>query len=286
MEFVFMNEKVRTVSLLVTLVAFSVAGGGCTSLNPDHFLPESIVPAASDRRIDGSVNVQAYAPSISKSRVLYFESGMLRVAVEKAIVQKGLFQRVDRGDADFVLDVWVMDAAREIKVTGEGYVIDVTSIWRLTRTRDGKVIVCDFANGHGVSRAVGTNAHMAALEASTRDMIRKGLSALTDRSTPLAAAYFVEDWPSMGPVVPEGHGKLKENLRKLRTGLTEKEVQGLIPSMTNADRNGDGHVVVYRSPVFDQKSANGALHEVPSPFFPFRVLEFVDGRLIRWVLNK
>lgn len=281
-----MNGKARTLLMLVTAALFAVSGGGCTSLNPDHFLPDSIVPAANDRRIDGSVNVQAHAPSISKSRVLYFESGMLRAAVEKAIAQKSLFQRVKQGDADFVLDVWVTDAAREIKITGEGYVIDVTSIWRLTRTRDGKVIVCDFANGHGVSRAVGTNAHMAALEASTRDLIQKGLSALTDRSTPLAAAYFVEDWPSMGSVVPEGYGKLKENLPKLRTGLTEKEVQGLIPSMANADRSGDGHVVVYRSPVFDQRSANGALHEVPSPFFPFRVLEFADGRLIRWALNK
>jgi hypothetical protein len=281
-----MNEKAQAIVKLVIAAAFTVSGAGCTSLNPDNFLPNSIDPAAHDRRIDGSVNVQAYAPGISKSRVLFFESGMLRVAVEKAIVQKGLFQRVEQGDADFVLDVWVTDAAREIKITGEGYVIDVTSIWRLTRTTDGKVIVCDFANGHGVSRAVGTNAHVASLEASTREMIRKGLSALTDRSTPLAAAYFVEDWPSMGPVVPEGHRKLKENLPMLRAGLTEKEVQRLIPSMANAVRSGDGHVAVYRSPVFDQRSANGALHEVPSPFFPFRVLEFADGQLIRWELNK
>jgi hypothetical protein len=193
-----MNKKKPLILFLVAAVFMLT--GGCFSLNPDNFIPESIAPAGNDRRIDGTVNVQALVPRVSKSRVLLFESGALRSALEKAIAQKGLFQRTVQGDADYILDVWVTDATREIK-TIDGYMIDVTSVWRLTRSRDGKVIVCDFANGHGASHALGSNAYVNSLETATREMIQKGLSSLSDQKTPLAAMYLAGAWPGIRPVI-------------------------------------------------------------------------------------
>lgn len=275
--------------MLVTAVILVMAGG-CTSLNPENFLPQSITPADKDKCFDGTVNVQTFVPIISRGKVnLTFGGsmgGQVRVAVERAIAQKGLFKQIEQGDADYVLDIWVTDVTREIKTLGEGYVIDMTAIWRLTRTRDGKVMICDFANGHGASRAVGTNAYVLSLEASTRSMIQKGLSALSDRSTPLAALYIAEDWPSMGSAIPVGYKTLIENLPKLRAGLLEEEVRKMIPSMANAVRKANGQSVVYESPVYNQMFSNGALREVPSGFFPFRTLIFLDGKLIQWELNR
>lgn len=271
-------------------VACIVTGGGCISLNPDNLRPQSITPVTSDKRFAGTVNVQAFVPHISKGKVnLSFNgslSGRVRVASEQAIAQKGLFQRIEQGDADYVLDIWIIDATHELKQFGEGYVIDISTIWRLTRTKDGKVIICDFANGHGAARAVGTNAHVLAMEASSRDMIQKGLSALSGSSTSLAAMYMAEDWPSMGPAIPEGYKNLKENLSKIRAGLMEEEVRKMIPSMANVVREVSGQSVVYKSPVFDQTLVNNELREVPSFYFPFRTLLFIDGKLIQWELNK
>lgn len=284
-----MNKSKLIIFILVTAVILLMAGG-CTSLNPDNFLPPSIAPVEMDKRFDGTVNVQTFVPIISRGKVnLTFGGsmgGQVRVVVERAIAQKGLFKQIEQGDADYVLDIWVTDVTREIKTIGEGYVIDMTAIWRLTRTRDGKVMICDFANGHGASRAVGTNAYVLSLEASTRAMIQKGLSALSDRSTPLAALYIAEDWPSMGSVIPLGYKTLIETLPKLRAGLLEEDVRKMIPSMANAVRTVNGQSVVYESPIYNQIFSNGALREVPSGFFPFRTLIFLDGKLIQWELNR
>jgi hypothetical protein len=276
--------------IFILAAGLFAATGGCVSLNPENLVPKSIAPSAPEQRYDRSVNVQAFVPMISRGKVnVSFNgglSGRVRVASEQAIAQKGLFVRIEQGEADYVLDIWITNVTREIKQLGEGYIIDMTTIWRLTRTRDGKVIVCDFANGHGAARAVGANAHVLAMEASTRDMLQKGLSALSDRSTPLAALYMAEDWPSMGPAIPEGYKKMKENLPKLHAGLMEDEVQKMIPSMKNAVREVNGQSVVYKSPIYDQTVVNNALREVPSFFFPFRTLLFMDGKLIQWELNK
>jgi hypothetical protein len=283
-------HKNNWIIFFVVAVVTLATVGGCTSLNPDNFLPPSIIPAEKDRCFDGTVNVQTFAPLISRGKVNLIFGGSLggrvRVAVEQALAQKGLFQRIEQGDADYVLDIWITDVTREIKTFGEGYIIDMTSIWRLTRSRDGNVMICDFANGHGASRAVGTNAFIAALETTTRGMILKGLSALSDRSTPLAALYMAQDWPSMGPAIPQGYKKLKEDLPKLHAGLTEDEVGKLIPSMANAVRTVNVQSTVYASPVYNQIFANGALREVPATFFPFQKLVFMDGRLMQWELNK
>jgi hypothetical protein len=300
-------------------------GGGCISLNPENFLPKAIALAGNDRRIDGSVNVQAFVPNVSKGKVALFHSGELRVALEKAIAQKGLFQRIEQGDADYVLDVWVTNAKHELKTFGEGYIIDMTSIWRLTRTRDGKAIFCDFADGHGAAHAVGSNAYVKALEASTRDMIQKGLSALSDRPTPFAAMYIAEDWPSMGSVIPEGYKKMRENWSKLRKGLTEKEVREMIPSMPHRSCSANSYFTdqfqerrsEIHFPAKKEKDKEGTVfvpcgwntqdvtvaftslsghiiidrilsveQEVVEPLYPFYALTFVKGVLERWELRN
>ena len=277
--------------------------GGCVSLNPDHFLPTAITPAGDDQRFEGTLNVQAFAPVISRGKVNVASyvgsiSGSIRVAAEQTLSRKELFNKIEQGEADYVLDIYVTDVTRNIKTFGEGYMIDMTTIWRLTRAADGAVIICDFANGHGASRAMGTNAFVQALETAVREMLVKGVAALSERKTPLAALYMARDWPSMGPAVPTGYRELKENLKKLHAGLTEAEVRALIPSMANAERTDDvlisrtvnsqfdSHTTIFKSPIYNQVFANGGLREVPVFFFPFRKLVFENDKLVQWELPQ
>jgi hypothetical protein len=312
-----MNTKRHLISILA-MAAFMVTGAGCVSLNPDNFVPKSLTPAGNDQRIDGTVNVQAFVPNGSagkfhltdrggevlavlpgapRGRVALFGSGKLRVALEKAIAQKGLFRRIEQGDADYVLDVWIMDAVRVIQALGEGYVIDVTAIWRLTRVKDGKVIVCILANGHGASHAVGTNAYVESLETATREMVQKGLLLLSDRSKPLAAMYVAGEWPSMGAVVPEGYRKMKENFAKLRKGMKEEDIRKMIPSLPNAScsiaAQGRGDEGVVYEPcgwiTYSERELAPGLHQnevVFEPLLPFYYsMTFVNGVLERWELR-
>jgi len=176
-----MKTKLQAI-LLPAIALFTLVGVGCVGLNPDNFLPGSDVPIG-DRRMEGSVDVQAFVPKISRGRVALYDSDTLRVALEKAIVQRGLFRRIEQGDADYVLDVRIEDATHEKIYLGEGYIIDLTAVWTLIRARDGKVIVRDIAKGHGASHAVGTNAYVASMEAATREMIQKGMLKISDQSS-------------------------------------------------------------------------------------------------------
>ena len=292
-----MNKKWNPIKILLIAAAFIVTGEGCISLTPDNFVPRSIAPVGNDQRIDGSVNVQAYVPEISegksglfengkmqavreyippesRGRVALFHGSKLKVVLEKATVQKGLFQRVEQGDADYVLDVWVVNAVHELKILGEGYVIDMTAIWRLTRVKDGKVIFCDFVNGHGAAHAVGTNAYVLSLEAATREMIQKGLLDLSDRSTEhLAAKSVAGNRPSMGPAVPEGFAKwsgdVRQNWPKLRMGLPIDAVEAFIgPAITS------GAIVKFNT--------KGYTQEYETSIY---TLVFINGKLSRWELR-
>jgi hypothetical protein len=189
----------------------------------------------------------------------------------------------------------------------------VTAIWRLTRARDGKVIFCNFAKGHGGSHALGTNAALAAMETATREMIQNGLSKLSDQSTPLAAMFVAGDWPSMGSVVPEGYTKMRENWSKLRKGLTEVEVRKLIPSMPSGScsinrlfdaRYSNDPIETFPNKVIVKSlkpcgwittikkrySVEGSLIDVTEvvfePVHPFYNLTFWNGVLIGWELGK
>ena len=69
MEVHLMNKKWHPSLILAIAAAFIVTGGGCFSLNPDNFVPQSITPAGNDQRINGSVNVQAFVPASSEGKV-------------------------------------------------------------------------------------------------------------------------------------------------------------------------------------------------------------------------
>jgi hypothetical protein len=198
-----------------------------------NYMPDNIEPYPVLDVYAGPV-VRNFTPDNSRGRVALFDSRMLRGALEKAVAQQRLFKGIEQGDADYLLDVWVIEAIRLFDVFGEGMSIDTTAIWRLTRVKDGKVIFCDFSRGHGASRALGTNAYVSAMESATREMIQNGLSKLSGRSAPLAAAHIAGDWPGTGSMVPEGYRKMKENWSKLRKGMTEQEVRQMMPSMPNA----------------------------------------------------
>jgi len=250
----------------------------------------------------------------SRGRTALFESEALRGSLEKAVAQRGLFRRIEPGGADYVLDVWLVEAVRLLEYLGRGYVIDVTAVWRVTRARDGKVVFCDFATGNGASRAVGTNAYVEAMEAAVREMIGRGLAKLSDRPTSLAALPVAGAWPSMGSAVPEGYRATRENLSKLRKGMTEEEVQRLIPAMpapscsillrpvrgggTTALNTGSRTV---RIPTVPEQLDLGEREVVPSPcgwasqvgptvtlepFVPFLALTFRSGDLAGWALAR
>jgi hypothetical protein len=198
-----------------------------------NFVPDDIGPYPVLDVYAGPL-VRNFTPDNSRGRVALFDNRMLRGALEKAVAQQRLFKGVEQGDADYLLDVWVIEAIRLFDVFGEGMSIDTTALWRLTRVKDGKVIFCDFTRGRGASRAVGTNAYVHAMESATREMIQNGLSKLSDRSTHLAAMHIAGDWPGTGSMVPEGYRKMRENWSKLHKGMTEQEVRQMIPSMPNA----------------------------------------------------
>jgi hypothetical protein len=192
-------QTIMKVTMILTLMA---AGGGCSFSKPT---PDKLVPAikvANNQRMEGSVNVQAV---VFESILSYWiENGTLRVALEKAITKNGLFSEIKQGNADYVLDVWV-EKREGVGFMFDDHRVDITSIWRLTKIKDGKVLVCDYAYGHSTSYAVGIHGNRLAMEAATREMIQNGLLILSDRSTRhLSAMSTAGNRPSMGDVVPEG----------------------------------------------------------------------------------
>lgn len=332
-----MNRTIR-IFMALAAAAFIISGGGCASLDPDNFLPKTIAPAGPDHRFGGTVIVQSALPGVSRGkfllsadgsqaimpdtkrgRVALYHSGMLRGALEKALAQSGLFQGIEQGDADYVLDVWIIDSLRQFEYLGEGMLIDLTAVWRLTRTKDGKVVFCDFVSGHGGSHGLGSNAYVSAMEIATREMIRKGLAKLSERPSSLAALHLAGDWPSMGSAVPADYKRIKENWPKLRKGMTEKEARDLIPSLPPAscsiitnytDQFYNTRNEIYplrelkisqpcgwntRDVTVDFRIIGGSVimgnirainREFIEPFHPFYKLTFVKGALEHWELSK
>jgi hypothetical protein len=242
----------------LAIIAFILSGASCVSMNSDDFVPKSITQVNNDQGFQGSINVQAVVPDSTRSkipdpvfargsdisygkfywndeykryevsgntlsRVSMYNSGILREALEKTIGKTGLFQRIEQNNADYVLDVWILDSFRSPKAATVSNEMFITSIWRLTRVKDGKVIICAFVNGHGK--------WAGSIEKATQDMIQNGLVVLTDKSRPLTAMNVASDWPSMGSVITEGYSKFKENWGLLQKGMTEQNVRKLITSI-------------------------------------------------------
>jgi hypothetical protein len=160
---------------------------GSASTAPDELVVWPVAPAANNMLLEGSVNVKADVPIIDNGRYYvrvqkWVDNSNLRIALEKAVTQNGLFTQAEQGNTDYVLNVWVEKIESNLEIFGEGFMIDMTSVWRLTRTKDGKILVCDFVKGHGASHAAGRSAHEQSLIAATRETIQKGLLMLSDQS--------------------------------------------------------------------------------------------------------
>jgi hypothetical protein len=278
-----LNCRVQILLKLTVLSGLMMVIGGCAaSTTADDFVPKTIAPTANAQRLAGSVNVQASVPqqtSLSSSVFMDvsvyagLDATKLKAALEKSITQSGVFSQVDQGNADYVLDVWVEKIDDRLEIVGEGFIFDMTSIWRLTRVKDGKVLLCDYAKGHGAARGVGTGAYPPSISAATRDMVQKGLTMLSDRSGGhLSAISKAGLRASMGPVMPEGVGQLVESVERnwsqLRTGLSIEQVEELLgPFRTN------GAVVQQHSSKYTQEYTTGQYTVV-----------FINGKLSRWEL--
>jgi hypothetical protein len=75
-----MNEKRQTIRILA-IAALTIAVAGCAGLNPDHFIPSPITPAPDGNRYDGSVNVQAFLPDVSRGKYYLSDNGKARAVV-------------------------------------------------------------------------------------------------------------------------------------------------------------------------------------------------------------
>jgi hypothetical protein len=205
----------------------------------------------------------------------WVDRNKVKVAVENTITQNGVFSRIDKGNVDYVLDVWVESVQTRLEVFGEGFIFDIVSIWRLTRAKDGKVLVCDFVKGHGGAHAVGSRAYPPALSAATQDMIQRGLSILLDQSEGHMSAFSIAGYrSSMGPVVPAGYtewvGKVNRNWSKLKMSLTIDEVEEFIGP-------------VRKSGAITEQYTKGATEGYTTSIY---TLVFINGKLSRWELLR
>jgi hypothetical protein len=183
--------------IAVFMFFISLTGGCSVTATPSDFVPSSIYPAAANQRINGSVNIQASVIATGGSSypikvAEWVESTKFKTAIEKAIIEKGLFSRIEQGDAEYILEVWIDKVSSSTETAGEGFMIDMISLWRLTRTSDEKVLVCDFVRGHGAVPMVYVDVHRLALSAAARDIIKNGLSVLCDNSKEYLSAMPTE----------------------------------------------------------------------------------------------
>lgn len=186
-----MSRKIGFVAILfmmLTLLALSVSGCAGPTTVAD-LVPGSFSTDATIQKVEGSVNVRTSVPPSTTNPTFksmdvsdWIDSKKLKEAIEKSIIQKGIFSETSQGQADYILDVWVDKIQNMLEITGEGFIFDLTSVWRLTSTKDGKVVVCEFVKGHGAARGFASRAYPPSVSAATRDMLQKGLFAVSDQS--------------------------------------------------------------------------------------------------------
>jgi hypothetical protein len=152
-------------------------------------MPQSFPNNMQIQKIEGTINVRTSVPSCTTNPTYvpmnideWLDSKKLKEAIEKSIAQHSIFSQVSQGNADYVLEVWVEKIQNVLEISGEGFIFDLMSIWRLTRVKDGKVVACEFVKGHGGSRGFASSAYPPSISAATRTMVQKGLFAIFDQS--------------------------------------------------------------------------------------------------------
>ncbi len=261
----------------LTVLAILVVLGGCATVKTTHndFIPQSFIPPAPIQKYQGTINVQVSVPlyTTMKSYIPrmkisdWMDNKKLKVALENTIMQNGLFSQVSQSSADYVLDIWVENIHNGLQVFGQGFMFDMFSIWRLIRTADGAVLLCDEVKGHGASHGIGSRAYPPALSAAAREMIQNGLTMLVDQSPHLSALPKAELWSSTGPALPVGYAKwvdhVRQNWSKLEMGLTFEEVDRFIGPIKNSraiiDQYTEGATEGYLTSIYRVVFINGKL---------------------------
>jgi hypothetical protein len=185
-----LNIHRRNVVPFILLFAFVLFISGCAgSTTYVDLMPQSFPNNMKIQKIEGSINVRTSVPTGTTNPTYkkmdvddWLDSKKLKEAIEKSIVQHAIFSQISQGDADYVLEVWVEKIQNVLEITGEGFVFDLMSIWRLTRVKDGKVVVCEFVKGHGGAHGFAARAYPPGISAATRNMVQKGLFAISDQS--------------------------------------------------------------------------------------------------------
>jgi hypothetical protein len=175
---------------LAALLCSLVTMLGCSAPTTSADLVPATIPANLPvQKMDGSVSVRTSVPShttnptyVSMDVHEWIDGKKLKEAIEKSIVQHRVFSEVSQEKADYLLEVWVDKIQNVLEISGEGFVFDFLSVWRLTRASDGKVVVCEFVKGHGASRGFAARAYPPSVSAATRDMVQRGLFAVSDQS--------------------------------------------------------------------------------------------------------
>ncbi|MEN6321590.1 MAG: hypothetical protein ABFD82_22940 [Syntrophaceae bacterium] len=185
-----LNIHKSNVVLFIMLSAFVFFMSGCAgSTTYVDLMPQSFPGNIKIQKIEGSINVLTSVPKGTTNPTYkkmdvdeWLDSKKLKEAIEKSIVEHTIFSQVSQGSADYVLEVWVEKIQNVLEITGEGFVFDLMSIWRLTRVKDGKVVACEFVKGHGGAHGFAARAYPPGISAATRNMVQKGLFAISDQS--------------------------------------------------------------------------------------------------------
>ena len=277
----------NTVCLLITLIIVTVMSG-CARTYKDLIPQQSVNSPRSSPQFSGSVNVHARiamiffdgGPTLTGARInglleRVINNDMLEKALAESVANSTLFTHVEQENGDYVLDVWVEDLKNHVPTMGMGaFTADYSSIWRLTRVRDGKVLVCDFVDGHGIIDKPVSAPMGKSIFDGMKDMIKNGLLVLSDTSKEHFAARSVAGIrPSMGPAVPEGltlwADNVKKNWPKLRMGLTLEEVESFIGPVKTS-----GALVSLYKKDYTQAYDTGLY-----------TIVFLNGKLSRWELR-
>jgi hypothetical protein len=176
-------------SLLAVFTSLLVLSGCAGPTTVADLTPNAMPPDVALQKMSGSITVRTIVPTHTTKPTYvgmdvddWIDSKKLKQAIESAIAQNQVFSEVKPGDADYLLEVWVDKVQNVLDISGEGFVFNFTSVWRLTRQNDGKVVVCEFVKGHAGAHAWGSRAYPPAISAATRGMIQKGLVAISDQS--------------------------------------------------------------------------------------------------------
>lgn len=183
-----LSRQKSVLSVMMFLLMAMIAGCATPTTSAD-LMPKSFPDNMKIQKIDGSVNVRTTVPPMTTKPTYkhmnveeYIDNQKLKESIEKTIEQHKIFSAVTQGSADYILEVWVETIQTVLDIGGDGFVFDFMSVWRLTRVKDGEVLVCEYVKGHGGANGFAARAYPPAVSAATRDMNQKGLFAVADQS--------------------------------------------------------------------------------------------------------